>query len=103
MTVEIPIKVINTHNIKNTHLIDDGDNTGLVSSIIDGTHKEIEDGPLTVFRMKNTGQTIVYSNFTNGIYDNNMNSLSELTPEDDAWRETQTHVKKKTKSTKQVS
>src|SRR5210317_183457 len=100
MTVEIPIKVINTHDIKTTHLIYDGDNTGSVSSIIDGTHKEIEDGPLTVFRMKNTGQKIVYSNFTNGIYDNNMNSLSELTPQDNAWLETQTHVKKKTKSRK---
>ena len=74
MAIKIPIKVINTHNIEDTHLLDDGDNTAIVSSIIDGTHKEIEDGPLTVFRMKKTGQNIIYSNFTNGIYDTNMNS-----------------------------
>lgn len=83
MTVEIPIKFITPHKIEDTHLLDDGDNTGQVSSIISGTHEEIADGPYTVFRMKNTGQQLVYSNFTNGIYDTNLNSLSEVTPQDE--------------------
>ena len=98
MTVEIPIKFITPHKIEDTHLLDDGDNTGQVSSIISGTHEEIADGPYTVFRMKNTGQQLVYSNFTNGIYDTNLNSLSEVTPQDEKWDEIQSHVKKRTKS-----
>ena len=70
MTIEIPIKFITPHKIEDTHLLDDGDNTGDVSSIISGTHEVIEDGPYTVFRMKNTGQQLVYSNFTNGKKEN---------------------------------
>lgn len=83
-------------------LVDDGDNTRNVSSIISGTQKEIKDGPYTVFKVKDSGQQLVYSNFTNGIYDTNLNSLSETTPQDSQYLETQSHVKKKTKSNKPV-
>src|SRR6056300_810954 len=96
-------KIVPLIDVTNTpesvyQLIEDGDNTRIVSSIVNGSHKEIEDGPYTVFRVKGTGQQLIYSNFTNGIYDTNLNSLSDITPEDNVWAETQTHVKKKTKS-----
>jgi radical SAM protein with 4Fe4S-binding SPASM domain len=91
-----------TTNIVGTHLVDDGDNTRTVSSIVSGTHLPIDDAPYTLFRLKQTNTSIVYNNFTNGIYDNNLNSLSEVTNPSEKWYNSLTHVKKKTKSNKPV-
>ena len=79
------------------HLIDDGDITREVSSIVDGTQKVIDDGPYTVFNVKNTGQKVVYSNYTNGIYSDKLDPLSDVTEPDAVWEEATGHVKKKTK------
>jgi uncharacterized protein len=84
--------------IVGTHLIDDGDNTREVSSIVSGTGEVIADGPYTVFELKDTKRKIFYNNFTNGLYDSNLNPLSEVTLPDERWEENLKHVKKKTKS-----
>lgn len=86
--------------IVGTHLIDDGDRTGEISSIVNGSHEQIPDGPYTLFKLKNSNQTFYYNNFTNGIYDANLNSLSEVTEPTDEWREIQTHVKQRKKTNK---
>lgn len=84
--------------IVDTHLIDDGDNTREVSSIINGINTVVDDAPYTVFELKDSKRKIIYSNFTNGLYDGKLSPLSEVTPPNEHWYENLTHVKKKTKS-----
>jgi hypothetical protein len=51
-----------------THLVDDGDNTLAVSSIVNGMHDEIADGPYSVFKLQESDQLLIYNNYTNGLY-----------------------------------
>lgn len=102
---KIDDKIIPLVQLKNSaqdvvHLIDDGDITREVSSIVDGTQRVIDDGPYTVFNIKNTGQKVVYSNYTNGLYSDKLDPLSDVTEPDAVWEEATGHVKKKTKSRK---
>jgi len=91
------IKII---DINKTHLIDDGDVTGNVSSIVKQTYEPIPDGPYTAFKFKNKGTKLIYSNYTNGLYDNNLNSLSEIETDIDFYKKANLHTNKKTKSNK---
>ena len=93
-------KFIPITNISDTHLIDDGDATGNVSSIVSKTHKPIADGPYSVFKLKNKDTKLIYSNHTNGLYDDNLNSLSEVVDDFDFYTQANTHTNKKTKSNK---
>lgn len=91
------IKII---DINKTHLIDDGDVTGNVSSIVKQTYEPIPDGSYTAFKFKNKGTKLIYSNYTNGLYDNNLNSLSEIETDIDFYTKANLHTNKKTKSNK---
>lgn len=96
----IPLVNLTKNSQQVYQLNEDGDRTRDLSSIISGTQEKIADGPLTKFRLKDNGQEIFYSNFTNGIYNSSLNSLSEVTEPDAEWHEATGHVKKKTKSRK---
>jgi len=70
--------------------------------IKDITHKKkpIADGPYSVFKLKDSGRTLVYSNYTNGIYDRFLNPLSEEISDFEFYKQANTHTNKKTKSNK---
>jgi len=86
-----------------THLVDDGDNTLAVSSIVNGMHDEIADGPYSVFKLQESDQLLIYNNYTNGLYkfkDNNLVSLSQEVHSLEFFEEAQTHTKKIEKTNK---
>jgi uncharacterized protein len=96
----IPLINLTKNSQQVYQLNEDGDRTRELSSIVSGTQEVIADGPLTRFKILNTGQEIYYSNYTNGIYNASLESLSDITEPDVEWHEATGHVKKKTKSRK---
>lgn len=93
-------KFIPVTNITDTHLLDDGDVTGTVSSVVSGKHEPIADGPYSVFQLKDSGQKLVYSNYTNGLYNSKLESMSEIETDLDFYARANQHTNKKTKSNK---
>jgi uncharacterized protein len=96
----IPLINLTKNSQQVYQLNEDGDRTRELSSIVSGTQEVIANGPLTRFKILNTGQEIYYSNYTNGIYNASLESLSDITEPDVEWHEATGHVKKKTKSRK---
>jgi uncharacterized protein len=96
----IPLINLTKNSQQVYQLNEDGDRTRELSSIVSGTQEVIADGPLTRFKILNTEQEIYYSNYTNGIYNASLESLSDITEPDVEWHEATGHVKKKTKSRK---
>ena len=91
--------ITNSIDISKIYLNDDGDITSQLSSIVNDVDKEIDDAPYTVFELKDSKRKLIYNNFTNGLYDENLRSMSEVTIPDEKWQNSLEHVNRLTKST----